>query len=267
MGPLIRNGWGAPGWEGGRQEGTGRGRGGFATSQQAHLPSSRTAPRLELAKPSQWPQTARCVGGLGRGPCTAQSLGAHCRHQVPGSGGEARPERSRRGGRSCQEPGSRVNTRGPSRAAEWTRRPCVADHPSYRQGPPRVAAPAGLLQGLSIQAVSMAGRVRAAEAAPWVGSGFRVSGAEQGRGMGTKETPLVPGPGQEGMAGTPQAEASDPVQVGMMDSQPPRCDYRVPTGGAVPGRAKPLRCGGPWACPLLSSGPSLCISAKGLNET
>lgn len=143
----------------------------------------------------------------------------------------------------------------------------MADHPSCRQGPPRVAAPAGLLQGLSIQAVSMAGRVRAAEAAPWVGSGFRVSGAEQGQGMGTKETPLLPGPGQEGMAGTPQAEASDPVQVAMMDSQPPRCDYRVPTGGAVPGRAKPLRCGGPWACPLLSSGPSLCMSAKGLNET
>lgn len=35
--------------------------------------------------------------------------------------------------------------------------------------------------------------------------GFRVSWAEQRLAVGTKETPLDPGPGQEGEAGAPQA--------------------------------------------------------------
>lgn len=116
LGPIDQE-WLGGSWLGGREAGggLGGGEGGFATSEPAHLPSSRTAPRLELAKPGQWPQTAQCVGVLGRGPCTAQSLGPHCRHRVPGSGGESRPEGCRRGGRSCQEPGSGASTREPSR--------------------------------------------------------------------------------------------------------------------------------------------------------
>lgn len=60
----------------------------------------------------------------------------------------------------------------------------------------------------------MAGTVRATEAAP------PVSGAGQGLGVETKETPRHPGPGQEGGAGAPQAEASDPARAGPVNSKP-----------------------------------------------
>lgn len=99
----------------------------------------------------------------------------------------------------------------------------------------------------------MAGTVRAAEAAPWVG--FRASRAEQRLGVGTKETPLDPGPEQEGgWAGAPQAEASDPVRAGLMDSKPPH-NYGVLTARGTelfPGGESLLRLGnlGPVPSPL-----------------
>lgn len=49
----------------------------------------------------------------------------------------------------------------------------------------------------------MAGKVLEDGAALWVGSGSKVRGAGQGPGLGTKETPLDPGPGQEEGAGAP----------------------------------------------------------------
>lgn len=58
--------------------------------------------------------------------------------------------------------------------------------------------------------------------------GFRVSWAEQRLAVGTKETSLDPGPGQEGEAGAPQAESSDAVRAGLMDSKSP-CNYGVLT--------------------------------------
>lgn len=69
----------------------------------------------------------------------------------------------------------------------------------------------------------MAGKVLEDGAALWVGSGSKVRGAGQGPGLGTKETPLDPGPGQEEGAGAPQAEDSDPARVGLIGSQPPKC--------------------------------------------
>lgn len=86
--------------------------------------------------------------------------------------------------------------------------------------------------------------------------GFRVSWAEQRLGVGTKETPLDPGPGQEGEAGAPQAEASDPVRAGLMDSQSP-CNYGVLTARGpelVLGGESFIRHGESWGCVLPSLG-------------
>lgn len=82
--------------------------------------------------------------------------------------------------------------------------------------------------GAGRRAIPMAGTVQAVEAAPRVGSGSRASGVQQGLGVGTMETPLDLGLGQEGGAGPPQAGASDPARAGLTDSQPPKCQ----NGGA-----------------------------------
>lgn len=85
LGPLIRNGWGAPGWgkerRGGEgEEGLGGGEGGFTTSEPSHLPSSRTA--------SAWSWTSP-ASGLGEGTPHSPEPGQPPHRPSAGSGEEA----------------------------------------------------------------------------------------------------------------------------------------------------------------------------------
>lgn len=90
---------GAPrrGREGARR-GTGRGEGGFATSEPSHLPSSRTAP--PRAGPA-WPVASdgAACGGLEKGALHSPEPGSPL--QRPGV--KPRPGRLRSEGQSCQE--------------------------------------------------------------------------------------------------------------------------------------------------------------------
>lgn len=93
LGPLIRNGWGAPSWG---REGAGRGdreREGEALQRQSLPTCPPPAQRRACCWTSPASHLRRREGGMKKGPCTARSQGPGCRDQVPGLGGEPGPER------------------------------------------------------------------------------------------------------------------------------------------------------------------------------